>query len=121
MPRVIEIRSYRLQPGRREDFHRLVLEASLPMLRRWNVDVVAAGPSLNGPDDYHLIRAYDSVAALRREQAAFYGNAEWREGPREAILALIEAHTSTVVALSENGIDRLRDPAGPADDGQQVS
>jgi hemoglobin len=110
MNRAVEIRSYRLHPGRRDDFHRLVVRDSLPMLQRWGVDVVAAGPSLDGDDDYHLIRAYDSVDALRRDQLAFYGSAEWRDGPREAILALIASHTSTVMAMSEADIDRLRRP-----------
>lgn len=108
--RVVEIRSYRLLPGRRDDFHRLVQEQSLPMLHRWGVDVVALGPSLDGADNYHLIRAYDSVEALRRDQSAFYGSAEWRDGPREAILALIESHISTVLAMNEGDIKRLRRP-----------
>ena len=28
---------------------------------------------------------------------AFYGSDEWRQGPREAILALIESHVSVVL------------------------
>ncbi len=114
MSRVIEIRSYRLLPGRRAEFHALVESASLPLLRRWQVDVVAYGPSLDGPDDYHLIRAYDSVAALHREQDALYGCAEWRDGPREAVLALIEFHVSTVLKVPEPAIDLLRFAGGDA-------
>lgn len=57
------------------------------------------GPSLDGEDDYHLIRAYDSVEALRAGQDAFYASDEWREGPREAILALGESYNTTVIEL----------------------
>ncbi len=46
MSGIVEIRSYNLVPGSREHFHRLVIEQSLPMLKRWNVDVVAFGPRL---------------------------------------------------------------------------
>ena len=67
------------------------------MLERWGVDVVAFGPSLDDDDLYFLIRGYASVAELRRSQDAFYGSAEWRDGPREAIVSLIESDISVVI------------------------
>ena len=39
MNHLIEIRSINLQPGRREEFHRLYIEEALPLLKRWNFDV----------------------------------------------------------------------------------
>jgi hypothetical protein len=74
-----------------------VVEESLPMLERWGVDVVAYGPSLGDPDLYFLMRAYASIADLRESQDAFYGSEEWRQGPREAIVSLIESDISVVV------------------------
>jgi hypothetical protein len=41
--RFVEIRACKLKPGTRPDFHRLVVEQSVPMLHRWKVDVVAWG------------------------------------------------------------------------------
>lgn len=78
----VEIRSYNLKPGTRSALHALITEQGLPMLRRWNVDVVAYGPSLHDEDSYFLIRAYSSVEERQRSQEAFYGSAEWRQGPR---------------------------------------
>ena len=97
MAGVVEIRTYRLVPGSGAEFHRLVVEASLPMLERWHVDVVAFGPSLDDPDLYYLIRGYESVEDLQRSQDAFYGSDEWRDGPREPIVSLIESSISVVV------------------------
>jgi hypothetical protein len=94
---IVEIRSYRLEPGARAEFHRLFVEESAPMLKRWGVDVVAFGPSLDDEDAYVLIRRYASLEELQRSQDALYGSDEWREGPREAILALIESHISVVL------------------------
>jgi hypothetical protein len=94
---VVEIRSYRLEPGSGEAFHRLVMEEAIPMLESWGVDVVAVGPSLDDGDLYFLIRGYASLDELQRSQDAFYGSAEWRDGPREAILSLIESHVSVVI------------------------
>jgi hypothetical protein len=108
MDKVIEIRSYYLQPHTRTAFHDLMLHQSVPLLRRWHVDVVAFGPSLHDQDSYYLIRAYDSLEARKTSQDAFYGSAEWREGPREAILTLIDSYTSVVIAMNDSGIDVLR-------------
>ena len=40
MNHFIEFRSLTLKPGTREEFHRLYIEEALPLLKRWNFDVV---------------------------------------------------------------------------------
>jgi NIPSNAP len=94
---VLEIRTYRLLPGTGARFHRAVLEKSLPMLERWGVEVVAYGPSVDDADLYYLVRAYASLDDLRESQDAFYGSDEWRLGPREEIVSMIESDISVVV------------------------
>lgn len=108
MPRCVEIRSYELVTGSRDAFAALMREHSLPMLARWGVDVVYCGPSGNDPNGYALIRAYNDADHLRASQDAFYGSAEWREGPREAVIALIAAMTNAVVTLNEATVEALR-------------
>ena len=78
------------------------------MLKRWNVDVVAYGPSPHDKDSYYLIRRYDSLAQREESENAFYGSDEWRQGPREAILALIENYTEIVLELDEVTVQGLR-------------
>jgi hypothetical protein len=104
----IEIRSYTLRPGTRDEFHRLFLKEAFPMLKRWKVDVVAYGPSLHDENSYYLIRRYDSLAHREQSEDAFYSSAEWRQGPREAIIALIENYTEIVLALDEVTVQGLR-------------
>lgn len=100
MTAVIEIRTYKLKPGTGPAFHRTVVEESLPMLERWGVEVVAFGPSLDDDDSCVLIRAYPSLEERQRSQDAFYGSAEWRNGPREAIVSRIESDFSVVLPKS---------------------
>ena len=87
MGHFIEIRSYNLKPGTRQEFHRLFLEEAFPMLQRWKVDVVAYGPSLHEQDSYFLFRRYDSLSQREESENAFYESDEWRQGPREAVIA----------------------------------
>jgi NIPSNAP len=108
MSRFVEIRSYNLKPGSRDELHRLMTERAMPMLERWRVDVVDYGPSLHDGDSYFLIRAYDSLEDRQQSQDRFYGSDEWRQGPREPILALIESYTSVVLEMDDTTVRGLR-------------
>ena len=108
--RAVEIRSYNLKPGSRPEFHRLASELAVPMLRRWKIDVVAHGPSPHDDISYYLIRAYPSMAERQRSEDAFYGSDEWRQGPRESILALIDSYTTVVLELDDAAVKSLRRP-----------
>jgi NIPSNAP protein len=108
MSRFVEFRTYNLRPGSGQTFHTLVSQKCLPLLRKWNIDVLAAAPSLHDKDSYFLIRVYRSLDQRQESQDEFYGSADWRQGPREAIMALIENYTSVVVELSEESVAALR-------------
>lgn len=108
MKHLVEFRSYTLKPASRDKFHQLIVEQSMPMLKRWDVDVVDFGPSTHDNDSYYLIRRYDSPTHREESQDAFYGSDEWKQGPREAILALIETYTSFVLELDEVTVNGLR-------------
>ncbi len=108
MKKLVEIRSYNLKPGTRDEFHRLVLEKSMPMLKRWKVDVVDFGPSMHDENSYYLIRAYKSLTDRQASQDAFYGSDEWRKGPRDEIVVLIDSYTSIVIEMEEAAVDALR-------------
>lgn len=108
MNHLVEIRSYTLKPGTRDEFHRLFMEEAFPMLKRWNADVVAYGPSLHDEDSYYLMRRFDSLTDRDQSENDFYGSEEWRQGPREAILALIENYTEVVLELDGDTVQGLR-------------
>jgi NIPSNAP len=110
--RVVEIRSYNLKSGTRAEFHRLFERDALPLLRRYAVDVVAYGPSLHDSDSYFLIRSFASVGERQRSEDTFYGSAEWRQGPREAVLACIDTYTTVVIPVDDATLRSLRGVGG---------
>ena len=110
MNHFIEIRSLNLKPGRREEFQHLYMEEALPLLKRWDFDVVAHGPSLHDANTYYVIRRFDGLAQREQMEDAYYASDDWRKGPRERILALIENYTDIVLELDEvtvQGLQRL--------------
>ncbi len=95
---MIEIRTYNLKPGTRNEFHQLVVTKSLPLLKKWKIKVVAYGPSLHDEDSYYLIRSFKSLEDRQKIEDTFYSSDDWLKGPREEIMALIENYTTIVVA-----------------------
>jgi hypothetical protein len=106
--RVVEIRSYNLKPETRRRFHEQFVRESLPLLRRWRIDVVAYGPSLHDESSYFLIRAFPGIEERERMEQAFYESAEWRNGPRAAVMDAIESYTTVVIQLNDDAIEKLR-------------
>jgi hypothetical protein len=118
--RLVELRSYRLHAGTGDDFHRIVVERAVPLLREWGTDVVAFGPSPHETDTYFLARSYADLADRNTRQDAFYGSDAWRAGPREAVVGKIEGYLDTVLWLSEAAIEDMRrlnspEPRSPVD------
>jgi hypothetical protein len=106
--RLVEIRSYQLHPGTRDEYDRLFHEEAAPLLRRFGIDVVAVGPSAGEPNGYYLVRAFDDVEDRTRSEDAFYGLPEWREGPRRAVLDCIVTYTDAVFELPDELVEGLR-------------
>jgi hypothetical protein len=94
---VLDIRTYRLVPGARDEFDRIFREHAGPLLQRHGIEVVAAGPSLVGDDLYTLIRSFDSLDRRREQLEGFYGSDEWIENYDAAVSALIETYHTVVV------------------------
>jgi len=101
MEPVVEIRSYNLKPGTRQQFQTIFIEQALPLLSKWKMEVVAYGPSLHDENSFFLVRAYTNLNHRQQSQGAFYNSEDWVEGPREAALALIDNYT-TIVVPSKN-------------------
>lgn len=113
---VLEVRVYTLKPGARDTFHARFIRESLPLLRRARVDVVAFGPSLHDADSYYLMRAFASLQERERAESAFYDSREWREGPRDGVLAAIDTYTTAVITVDPlilKGLRAMSHPVSP--------
>jgi ketosteroid isomerase-like protein len=114
----LEIRSYNLKPGLRDEFHRRFVAESLPLLQQRKIDVVWFGPSAHDQDSYVLMRAFPSLAERDRQEDAFYSSGEWQQGPRAAVLAAIDTYTTVLIHVDEDTLGGLRgmhNTGGPSD------
>ena len=55
-----------------------------------------------------MIRRFAGLAQRNEMEDAYYASDDWRKGPREAILALIENYTDIVLEVDEVIVQGLR-------------
>ncbi len=111
LERVLEIRTYRIREGARDEFERR-MHAVLPMLERHGIDVVGLGPSIEDAEHFGLLRSFASLTERVAQEEAFYGGDEWRSGPREGVLELIEAYHTVVLRSSSEAVRKLAESLG---------
>ncbi|MFI9594320.1 NIPSNAP family protein [Nonomuraea sp. NPDC052265] len=108
---ILEIRTYRLKPGTRDDFLRVMRDEALPLLAKAGIDVVAHGASLvdeDGHEEAYLIRAFPTKETRDEQEDAFYGSPEWHQGPREGIVSRIDGYHTIVIEATDAAVTALR-------------
>lgn len=98
-PEVFEILTLDIKPGRRDEFHRVYETQALPLLKKWKFDVVAHGPSLHDANSYYVIRRFKNLEDREKSEGVYYGSDDWKSGPREAIMGLVDHFAYAVVSV----------------------
>lgn len=109
---IVELRTYRVLPGRVDEFVELMRGQALPLLAEAGIDVLACGASLDDGDaaqpDAYLLRAFADRGSRDDAEAGFYTSAAWVQGPRESVLALIIEYHTVVLVLPAEAVELLR-------------
>lgn len=107
---VLEIRTYRLKPGMRESFHRLLNDEILSLLVDTGIRVVRFGPSLHDDNSYLLVRAFPSLADRTEQEDRFYGSREWLDRYDERVMAMIDTWNTVVIDVDRSAATALSGP-----------
>lgn len=94
---ITEIRIYKLKENSSQTFNKVFTEQSLPIMKRWKIDIVDYGFSFIDKESFYLIRNYASIEQRKESQDAFYGSEEWINGPENEIMSCIDTYNTTVL------------------------
>lgn len=101
MQKIIEFLSYELIKGSAEEFHNIMLSESLPLHRKYNINVLYSNKSIEIPDNYLLIRTYSSLKEMENQQNKFYSCEDWKKSIREKIINKIVKSVRNVMDIDE--------------------
>jgi hypothetical protein len=76
---IVEVRTYRVKPGRRAEFVRFFETKVLPALQNHGVKVI--GPLLDreNPNKFVWLRSFSSLTEREDKNAAFYASEVWEK------------------------------------------
>jgi len=99
MAGVIEIRTYRAQPGRRDELTDVLEARVFPLHRDIGIRVLGIFPSADDSDTLVWLRAFPDAASKESMTKALYGGPEWTDEVAGLVLPLIAEHT--VVTMND--------------------
>jgi hypothetical protein len=97
MPPVIEMRTYKLVPGKREEFLEIFTSRSLPAHREIGMTVIGPFRSIEDPDTFFFMRAFPDLASREPMKAAFYDGPLWKGELEAKLMPMIEKYDVVLV------------------------
>jgi hypothetical protein len=101
------MRLFKLHAGTRDEFHRISDEGTIPMMRRYGINVLAYGPTLNDENGYLLLRCFASEEERTRLSQSLYDNEEWERNYEEPVMSMIESYHTAVIPAAESLVAQL--------------
>lgn len=105
---VIEMRTYRIKPGRREEFLDIFRSKSIPEHRRLGMQISNPLLSIEDPDVFFFMRGFPDAASRERLRAAFYQGELWKRELEGTLMPMLEKYEVVVVDDPEHQVFRER-------------
>ena len=110
---IVEVRSYRIKPGRREEFLRFFETRAVPALRAHGMKVLGPLPDLENPNKFVWLRSFPSLAERERMRDAFYGGPVWKNELEAIAMPMLESYDVILCETSPGCVfDVPRDESG---------
>ena len=89
---IVEVRSYRIKPGRRAEFIELFEQRAIPAQRSHGMKIVGPLLDLENPNKFVFLRSFPSMEELERMKAAFYGGELWKNELEAIAMPMLESY-----------------------------
>lgn len=89
---IVEVRSYRIKPGRREEFIQLFETRAVPAQRTHGMKILGPLLDLENPNKFVFLRSFPSLEERERMTAAFYGGPLWKNELEAIAMPLLESY-----------------------------
>jgi len=108
---IVEVRSYRIKPGRRAEFTQLFETRAVPALRSHGMKILGPLLDLENPNKLVWLRSFPSLEERDRMKDAFYEGEFWKNELEPIAMPMIDSYD---VILCETSSGYVFD--GPRED-----
>jgi hypothetical protein len=94
---IVEMRTYKLKPGVRENFLAIFVSKSAPEHRRLGMTIAGPYASLDDGDTFFFMRGFPDLQSRGPLKAAFYEGRLWKDELEHILMPMIETYDVVVV------------------------
>ena len=89
---IVEVRTYKIKPGRRDEFLRFFETRSIPALQSHGMKVIGPLVDLENSDNFVWLRAFPSLEARDAMKTAFYEGDLWKNELEAIAMPMLESY-----------------------------
>ncbi len=97
MPPVIEMRTYKIRPGKRQEVIEIFTSRSIPAHRQIGMKILGPFLSIEDPDTFFFMRGFPDLASREPMKSQFYDGPLWKGELEQRVMPLIEKYESVLV------------------------
>jgi hypothetical protein len=97
MHHVIEMRIYRVKPGKREDLLHLFRTRAMPAHAAIGMKILGPFSAVDDPDAFFFMRAFPDVASREPMKSRFYGSELWLRELEPVMMPMIDKYEAVLV------------------------
>ena len=89
---IVEVRSYRIKPGKRDEFINLFETRAVPAQRTYGIQIIVPFLDIENPNKFVFLRSFPSLEERDRMKEAFYGSELWKNELEELAMPLLDSY-----------------------------
>ena len=89
---IVEVRSYRIKPGKREEFIKVFETRAVQAMRSYGIKVIGPFLDVENPNKFVFLRSFPSLEERDRMKEAFYGGELWKNELEGFAMPLLESY-----------------------------
>ncbi len=98
---IVEVRTYRIKSGRRDEFIRTFLTRSIPAHHAIGMQIFGPLLDVEHPDTFVFLRAFPSMGERDRMKAAFYDGELWKQELESILMPMIDSYDVVLTEPSD--------------------
>lgn len=101
---IVEMRTYKLKPGKRDEFLEIFRSKSMPAHEKIGMKILGPFLSVEDPDIFFFMRGFPDMASREPMKALFYEGKLWKEELEAKLMPMIEKYDVVVIDDAESAI-----------------
>jgi hypothetical protein len=99
---IVEVRSYRIKPGHRDEFIRRFETRAVPAQQEYGIKIIGPFLDVENPNKFVFLRSFPSLEERDRMKDAFYGGEVWKNELEAIMMPMLDSY-DVILCESSDG------------------